>query len=217
MFKIEKYIDDLICGLQKNFKDRLLYVGLQGSYMRGEAKDNSDIDIMSIIDSLTLFDLDSYKKTLISVGNYDKSCGFICGREELLKWNPLEICHLSHTTKDCFGKLEDFVPRYTNADVKNHVKLSLGNLYHELCHRYVHSDTSGIAAAFPAVFKSLFFILQNIYYLRTGCFANTKKELLCLLDDEDKEILKQQCLLNQNTIIVLTMYFQGYSTGLKTH
>ncbi|MBQ9141799.1 MAG: nucleotidyltransferase domain-containing protein [Lachnospiraceae bacterium] len=28
------------------FGDRLLYVGLQGSYLRGEATESSDIDIM---------------------------------------------------------------------------------------------------------------------------------------------------------------------------
>lgn len=34
-----------------------------------------------------------FLKALISVGNFDKSCGFICGKADLEHWNPLEICH----------------------------------------------------------------------------------------------------------------------------
>ena len=49
MFKLEKYINDLICECKNIFGERLLYVGLQGSYLRKEAHENSDIDIMVII------------------------------------------------------------------------------------------------------------------------------------------------------------------------
>ena len=45
-FDIEKYVDELIRSLQDEFGERLIYVGLQGSFRRGEADENSDIDIM---------------------------------------------------------------------------------------------------------------------------------------------------------------------------
>ena len=49
---------------------------------------------MAVIDNLTVEDLKTYQKALVSVGNFDKSCGFICGKADLEHWNPLEICHL---------------------------------------------------------------------------------------------------------------------------
>lgn len=187
---IESYIERLTKELKARFGDRLLYLGLQGSYLRGEATKDSDIDIMVILDDMTVTDMEDYRKILVKVGDYEKSCGFICGREEMRSWNPLEVCQLLHTTRDCHGKLEDFVPAYTEEDERNYVKLSLGNLFHELCHRYIHADRERNISAFPHTCKSVFFILQNMHYLSGGEFLLTKKELLeGLRDEEDKKVL----------------------------
>ena len=61
MVNIESYISRLRELLQARFGGRLLYVGLQGSYLRGEATDDSDIDIMVILDKLNVADLDAYR------------------------------------------------------------------------------------------------------------------------------------------------------------
>ncbi len=199
MFQLEKYIDDLICECKNVFGERLLYVGLQGSYLRKEAHENSDIDIMVIIDDMTVNDLNDYRNVLMLIGYFEKSCGFICGKEELQNWNPLEICQLLHTTKDYYGKLKDFVPSYTYEDERNYVKLSLGNLYHELCHRYIHSDKKKNEDKLPMTCKSIFFIIQNIHYLNTGIFITTKQELLECVKEEDKRILKIAELLKNSS------------------
>lgn len=190
MFRIEEYIEGLTTRLKSCFGDRLLYLGLQGSYLRGEATENSDIDIMVILENMTVTDLDNYREILVEVGDYDRSCGFICGREEMRHWNPLEVCQLLHTTKDYLGRLEDYVPSYTAEDERNYVKLSLGNLFHELCHRYIHADRERNISAFPYTCKSAFFILQNMHYLSSGDFLLTKQELLgALQDEEDRQVL----------------------------
>ena len=190
MFRIEEYIEGLTARLKSCFGDRLLYLGLQGSYLRGEATENSDIDIMVILENMTVTDLDNYRKILVEVGDYDRSCGFICGREEIQHWNPLEVCQLLHTTKDYLGRLEDYVPSYTAEDERSYVKLSLGNLFHELCHRYIHADRERNISAFPYTCKSAFFILQNMHYLSSGDFLLTKQELLeALQDEEDRQVL----------------------------
>ncbi len=180
----------LISLLLENFKQRLLYVGLQGSYLRNEADEDSDIDVMAVIEDMTVVDLNIYKNTLQSVGDYDKLCGFICGKSELSCWNPLEICHLVHTTKDYYGEIKKLVPAYTLEDERNYIKLSLNNLFHELCHRYVHETREKNIAQLPVLYKSVFFILQNIYYLNTGTFIQTKQELLRCIQNENKQILE---------------------------
>ena len=83
MFSIEEYIESLTAELQACFGKRLLYLGLQGSYLRDEATESSDIDIMVILENMSVTDLDNYRKILVKVGNYERSCGFICGREEM--------------------------------------------------------------------------------------------------------------------------------------
>lgn len=190
MFSEGKYMNEIIAMLKEKFAKRLLYVGLQGSYMRKEATENSDIDVMVVIDDLTVEDLDSYRNIIFSLENPEKSCGFICGKTELKSWNPLEICHLLNTTEDYYGSLRDLVPAYTDKDIVNFIKFSVNNLYHEMCHRYIHSSRERNIEALPYVYKGVFFILQNIYYLKTGDFIRTKKELLQVLSDDDKIILE---------------------------
>jgi len=185
--KSEAYAD-LVVLLEGSFNSRLLYVGLQGSYLRNEANENSDIDIMVIIDDLSINDLELYKKAVGSNGNSDKAYGFICGKAELANWNPYEICHLTHTTKDYYGKLLDFVPKHTKEDERNFIKMSLNNLYHGLCHGYIHSASNENKEKLPFAYKSVFFILQNIYFMKTGVFVQTKNELLSCLSDDDLKV-----------------------------
>ena len=46
MFDLNRYLADLTLNCRSAFGERLLYMGLQGSYLRGEAHENSDIDVM---------------------------------------------------------------------------------------------------------------------------------------------------------------------------
>lgn len=189
MLQLQSYLDRLIPECKTAFGDRLLYVGLQGSYLRGEAHADSDIDIMLVLDRMTVDDMKTYQGILKQIGSYEKSCGFICGGEQLKRWNPLEVCQLMHTTKDLFGCLTDYLPNATRADEINYVKYSLGNLYHELCHRYIHADRDKNRKKFRDSCKSIFFLLQNLHYLESGVFAVTKRELRSIASEKDRIVL----------------------------
>lgn len=189
MIDINSYLDSLIAECRSAFKERLLYAGLQGSYLRGEATENSDIDVMLILDRFSVQDMDVYRGILFRTGCPEKACGFICGRDEMLHWTPLEVCHLAHTTKDLYGKLSDYLPEASRADEINFVKFNLGNLYHELCHRYIHSNREKNVRKFRDTCKGLFYLIQNIRYLETGTFAQTREELKKTVSQEDRLML----------------------------
>ncbi|MBQ8510233.1 MAG: nucleotidyltransferase domain-containing protein [Clostridia bacterium] len=182
-------MEALIAGLRERFGDRLRYVGLQGSYLRGEADENSDIDVMVVLDRWETDDLDGYRELLMRLGDFDRSCGFICGEEELRRWNPLECCHVLHSTKDYVGRLADFLPVWTMEDERSFIKMSLNNLWHELSHRRVHRGRERSLERLPGMYKGTFFILQNLHYMRTGEFINSKAELLERLDGDDRAVL----------------------------
>ena len=62
MFDLDVYLNDLISNCRAAFGDRLLYVGLQGSWLRGEAHKNSDIDVMVVLDRFSAQDMDQYRE-----------------------------------------------------------------------------------------------------------------------------------------------------------
>lgn len=64
MFDLDDYLRALIPGCRTAFGDRLRYVGLQGSYLRGEAHESSDIDVMVVLDRLSVRDMDVYRAAI---------------------------------------------------------------------------------------------------------------------------------------------------------
>lgn len=194
MFDLNGYIENLITDCQSAFGERLLYVGLQGSFMRGEATEDSDIDVMVVIDRFSVRDMDVYRGILDGLGERDRSCGFICGRDEMVRWTPLEACHLRHATRDLYGALADLLPEATRSDEIEYVRFSLGNLYHELCHRYIHADREKSVQRFRASCKALFFLIQNLHYLESGDFIATKAALMDAVSAEDREMLSMAAL-----------------------
>ena len=190
MYQVEDYMPKMLQALQTRFGSRLLYLGLQGSYLRGEATQESDLDVVVILERLTAADLAAYKAIVESLPEPEKSCGFFCGRQELANWNPLEACNFLHGTRDYYGSLADFVPAYTKTDVANFIKLSVGNLYHALCHRYIHADAEKNNKKLPQSCKEVFFILQGLYYLKDGIFYPSRKALLENLCPRDRAVFE---------------------------
>lgn len=204
---IEKYLAEFIELLQAEFGSSLLYVGLQGSYLRNEADEESDIDVMVILNKLGAEELALYRKLLLKMEYGERACGFICGRDELACWNRCEICHLLNSTKDYFGQLTEYVPEYTGRDHELHIKISLDNLYHQLCHMFLYASSAQKAEGLADAYKSAFFILQDMYFETMGEFKATKKQLLnSLTQQRDRDILnrleilkrKEACDWNEN-------------------
>ena len=106
------------------------------------------------------------------------------------RWNPLEVCQLRHTTKDLVGVLTDYLPPATREDEINYVNLSLGNLYHELCHRYIHADRDKNAAEFRGTCKNVFYLIQNLHFLESGHFILSRKDLKEAVAEEDRIVLE---------------------------
>ena len=152
-FNIDNYLENLISRCKDSFGERLVYAGLQGSWLRGEATENSDI------------------------------------KEDLANWNPLEALQLKYTTKDLFGKLENLLPPATRQDEVNYVKISLGNFYHENCHRYIHGGQEKSCNKLRASCKQLYFVIQNLHYLESGKFLLKKSDLKAAVSSQDREML----------------------------
>ena len=196
MFDINVWLDIVIKKLQNKFEQRLLFVGLQGSYNRGEATPNSDIDIVVILDNLSFEDLKKYHLIIDSMPDKDKSCGFISGREELQNWSKSDLFQFFYDTKSLIGNLQDLIQAPTIKDAKQAVKIGSENLYHTSVHSFIHSNNR--AEDLKNLYKSTFFILQAKYFNESGKYIPTKKQLLEMLNGIDRDILN--ICINRNNI-----------------
>ena len=57
MIDINGWMNDFLQKLDDVFANRVWFVGLQGSYGRGEATETSDIDVVVILDELSVSDI----------------------------------------------------------------------------------------------------------------------------------------------------------------
>ena len=76
MIDIDIWMKDFLKALDETFKQRVWFVGIQGSYARGEATENSDIDMVVILDELTINDLQIYDRMLDTLSYRELICGF---------------------------------------------------------------------------------------------------------------------------------------------
>ena len=92
MIDISSWLGKFTERLAECFGARVWFIGLQGSYSRGEATETSDIDTVVILDQLDAEDVKAYHAMLDTLPHRELICGFFGGRQELLKLS-MELLH----------------------------------------------------------------------------------------------------------------------------
>ena len=64
---------------------------ITGSYARGETTETSDIDMVVILDEVSVLDIQKYNAMLDTLSNREQICGFLSGKQELLHWEPSDL------------------------------------------------------------------------------------------------------------------------------
>lgn len=178
MICISEWMNLFIGRMKETFPDRIIFLGLQGSYGRGEAKESSDIDVVVILDQLTYSDLCLYRDAVKDLPAREKLCGFVSGREELSHWEKSDLFQFYYDTKAVIGSLDEIIPPITEEDVVRAIKIGAGNLYHMACHNAIHDRSAEIL---EALYKSAFFTMQAKHFYYTGTYLSQKQALIPFL------------------------------------
>ena len=189
MININTWMDELLPRLRETFGARLLLLGFQGSYGRGEANEDSDIDVVCILDQVDLRDLDAYRAIVRSMPEGEQACGFLSGAEEMKNWPGYDLYAMVRDTRPVFGGWEGLLPPLTRADLAQGVTIAASGLYHAAVHTYLYSDPAEWPGFLKEAHKGAFFLLRDLHELRTGERVRTKRKLLPLLTREEKDIL----------------------------
>ena len=102
MTDITAWMENFLQALHNTFGDRIWFVGLQGSYGRGEATETSDIDVVVILDTLSAADIQTYNAILDTLPHRELICGFLSGKEELMNWEPSDLFQFCKKILQCF-------------------------------------------------------------------------------------------------------------------
>ena len=183
MIDISLWCRQFVDALQKTFGNRIWFVGLQGSYGRGEATEDSDIDMVVVLDALSPADIDSYNRVLENLLYREKACGFLSGKKELLCWNPADLFQLYYDTTPIIGSLSELESRL---DVDGAIWMGLCNINHGCVHNMLYEKDTEVL---KGLYKAAFFVIQAIVFRQTGNYYRKMEALLNGSRPAEREIL----------------------------
>ena len=187
MIDITLWLNNFLQKATATFQDRVWFVGLQGSYGRGEATGASDIDIVLILDGLTASDIRSYQAMLDTLPHRELICGFLSGKEELLSWEPSDLFQFCHDTTPLKGSLDEVLRLVKESDVSRAIKIGACNIYHGCIHNMLHEKSE---EALKSLYKSASFVIQAILFKQSGKYLKQQQDLLAAAAPDEQAVLR---------------------------
>ncbi len=187
MINITMWQETFLQALNSSFSNRVWFVGLQGSYARGEATESSDIDLVVILDELSAGDIADYNAMLDTLPHRELICGFLSGKDEILNWEPGDLFQFYYDTMPIVGSLDCLLEKIDSAAVDKAIKSGVCNIYHGCVHNMLYEKSDEIL---KGLYKSASFVLQAVCFKQTGRYIKRQKDLLTLVSDEDKTIIE---------------------------
>ena len=186
MIDITAWTDGFLKVANETFGDSVWFVGLQGSYGRGEANDTSDIDIVVILDQLSVTDIQKYNTMLDKLPNRELICGFVSGKDELLNWEPSDLFQFYYDTTPIKGSLDELLTVIDETTVNRAIKIGACNIYHGCVHNMLHENSEDILRG---LYKSASFVVQAIAFKQTGKYIKHQKDLLGVVSADERKIV----------------------------
>ena len=187
MIDITAWMQNFLQTLNKTFTNRVWFIGLQGSYGRGEATETSDIDIVVILDQLSVTDIQKYNTMLDTLPNRELICGFVSGKDELLNWEPSDLFQFYYDTTPIQGSLDELLAVIDETAVNRAIKIGACNIYHGCVHNMLHEKSENIL---KGLYKSASFVVQAIVFKHTGKYIKHQKELLQFVSADERGIVE---------------------------
>lgn len=185
MIDINTWTNDFLQKLNELFASRVWFVGLQGSYGRGEATETSDIDVVVILDELSAVDIQSYQEILDTLPHRELICGFLSGKNEILNWEPSDLFQFYHDTTPLKGSLDDLLPLIDQTAIERAIKIGACNIYHGCVHNMLHEKSEEIL---KGLYKAASFAVQAILFKQTGNYIKHQSQLLKVANVEERMI-----------------------------
>jgi len=186
MIEITDWTNTFLSALNDQFGDRVWFVGLQGSFARGEATENSDIDMVVILDELSAMDIQNYNKMLDTLPHRELICGFLSGKDDIMNWEPSDLFQFCHDTTPIKGSLDEVLTLVDENAVNRAIKTGACNIFHGCVHNMLHEKSEDILRG---LYKSASFVVQAIVFKQTGNYIKHQRELLTIANPDEQAII----------------------------
>ena len=198
MLEITTWMNGFLKSINEAFGDRVWFVGLQGSYGRGEATETSDIDVVVILDELSITDIHKYNAMLNTLPYRELICGFVSGKDELLNWEPSDLFQFCNDTTPIIGSLDEVMAVVDDVAVNRAIKNGACNIYHGCVHNMLHEMSEDIL---KGLYKSAAFVIQAITFKQTGKYIRSQSDLLQIVLPEEQRIINTSTYLKNGGAI----------------
>lgn len=203
---LEKWLADWTACVDGIFGKRIRFLGIQGSYGRGEATAESDLDVVLLLDRLTVEDLQAYDAAVSALPLREKLCGFVGGWEELTHWDKADLFQFIQDTRPFRGSLDALWHEITKEDIQRAVHKGACDLYHGCIHNFLHEKDGEILKAF---YKSAVFVVQAVVYLQKGVYGKKRTDLERLAEGMEREVLSMARTLKEQREISEALFRQS--------
>ena len=192
MINISSWMESFLQALNEAFGNRVWFVGLQGSYGRGEATETSDIDIVVILDELSAMDIRAYHDMLETLPHRELICGFLSGKKEIMNWEPSDLFQFCNDTTAIKGSLDDVLAVVDESAVNRAIKIGACNIFHGCVHNMLYDKSEDILRG---LYKSASFVVQAIAFKQTGNYISRQKDLLQVVSSDERSIVETFLIL----------------------
>ena len=192
MIDITTWMQNFLQTLNKTFENRVWFVGLQGSYGRGEATETSDIDIVVILDELSAKDIQIYNDMLDTLPHRKLICGFLSGKNEIMNWEPSDLFQFCNDTTPIKGSLDEVFALIDENAINRAIKIGACNIFHGCVHNMLHEKSEDILRG---LYKSASFVVQAIVFKQTGNYIKHQEELLKVVSSDELVIVENFMIL----------------------
>lgn len=195
---ISIWMSNFLQKLNETFGGRVWFVGLQGSYGREEATVTSDIDVVVILNELTTKDVQTYDIMLDTLPHRELICGFLSGKDEILKWEPSDLFQFYYDTIPIKGDLDELLLVIDDSAVNRAIKIGVCNIFHGCVHNMLYEKSEEILRG---LYKSASFVVQAILFKQRGKYIKYQRDILQNADNEEQAILENFLKFKKGEVI----------------
>ncbi len=184
---VDSWLGDFVSKLREAFGDRLAFVGHHGSWARGEAGGDSDIDTMVVLDRIEPQDLVAYRAVIDSMTDGGRAASGLLNSVPEMRSRPRsEMLQCFYGCRVLHGSLDGVVECPAAADlIEDARRKASDNLLVARHYLLYPHDLEQKVHGLRYPFKECVYALQAWMLAQTGRFLARKEDLLASLTDPD--------------------------------